>query len=442
MRSVIAVVLAILMPVQGIVSAQAHDKSIAAQLQELAHTYIAGRGSVEGISAVSLYTDLGSGHKPIWVYSGKTDGSRNAKSIDSQTLFQIGSNTKHFTAALVLKLEAMGKLNIDQTVGDWLPRYPSWRHVTIRSLLNMTAPIPNYLETVEIGALVANDIHHQFAPEQLIAAVDPNNGKHLPTPSGWFYSNTNNTLAGLIIEAASGMSYKDALETMIIKPLGLHDTFYSDGAYSDRVLHRMPAGIYENPECLLYQPVPCSVSTLAPLIGRDLHAQNMSWAGAAGGMVSTPRDVAKWIRALFQLRVFPRQQLDEMTSIVSTATGLPIPDVSAADPSGFGLDLGRIHRAEPVGTLWFYQGTTLGFRTVFAYWPQYNLVITASTNSQPPRGQDQFIADVIIPALLLLTDRRDIPHNPSHSRTRTPSPQATTAPAHHSPEASPPASTR
>lgn len=398
MRRVIAALLTIFLTCQGIALAEAHEKGIAAQLQELADTYLADRGQVEGVSAVSLYADPGSRHKPVWVFSGKTGSGGNRKPIDSRTLFQIGSNTKHFTAALILKLEAKGKLNIDQTVGDWLPQYPAWRQVSIRSLLHMTAPIPNYLETVEIGSLMANDIHHQFAPEKLIAAVDPASGNHLPTPGGWFYSNTNNVLAGLIIEAASGMSYKDALETMIIKPLGLHDTFYSDGAYPERVLHRMPAGTYENPECLLYQPVPCSISTLAPLIGRDLRDQNMSWAGAAGGMVSTPRDLARWIRALFDSRVFPQQQLDEMTSIVSSATGLPIPDVSAEHPSGFGLDLGRIHSAEPVGNLWFYQGMTLGFRTIFAYWPQYDLVITASTNSQPPQGQDQFVPNVIIPA--------------------------------------------
>jgi D-alanyl-D-alanine carboxypeptidase len=118
------------------------------------------------------------------------------------TLFQIGSNTKSFTAALILRLEAEGKLSIDQTVGDWLPQYPDWANVTIRSLLNMTRDITNYTETVDIAQTMAADLHHQFSYKDLIAAVY---GKGLPIPSGWFYSNTNNILAAMIIEAASSL---------------------------------------------------------------------------------------------------------------------------------------------------------------------------------------------------------------------------------------------
>jgi hypothetical protein len=77
--------------------------------------------------------------------------------------------------------------------------------VTIRSLLHMVSGIPNYSETVEIGEIQVADIHHQFSAKNLIGFVDPDSGKHFPPSTGWFYSNTNYILAGLIIEAASGM---------------------------------------------------------------------------------------------------------------------------------------------------------------------------------------------------------------------------------------------
>jgi D-alanyl-D-alanine carboxypeptidase len=384
-------------------AAQAHDPSLITELQQTADNYIAERGQTEGVSGVSIEVDLGSHQPVIAVYSG-TDGRKDAKPINSDTLFQIGSNTKHFTAALILKLEAAGKLTIDQTVGDWLPQYPAWRDVTIRSLLNMTSIVPNYSETPEIGELIAADIHHQFTYEELIAAVDPENGKVFPPNTPWFYSNTNNILAALIIEAASGMSYKDALTTMVLKPLHLRDTHYSDGPYPRRVLDREPRGLYENAECQIYQPVPCTTSTFAPLIGKDMRKQNLSWAGPAGAIVSTPHDLAKWIRALFRLRVFPQQQLDEMTSVVSQKTGQPIADVGPDDPSAFGLDLGRLYQPTLGGPLWFYQGTTLGSRGIFAYWPQYDLVITAATNSQPPEGEDQFASMVIGTSFTILRD--------------------------------------
>ena len=163
--------------------------------------------SIEGLSGAALQVDRGAGHPIISVFAGD-DGLSDKKPIGPDTLFQIGSNTKAFTAALILKLEAAGKLRLDDTIGRWLPQYPAWKDVTIRSLLNMTSPIPNYSETVEIGKIEVADIHHQFSDKDLIGFVDPGNGHSFPPATGWFYSNTNYILAGLIIEAASGMNVR------------------------------------------------------------------------------------------------------------------------------------------------------------------------------------------------------------------------------------------
>jgi D-alanyl-D-alanine carboxypeptidase len=371
-------------------SIPSHANKLKQDLQAVVSLYLKQRGAAEQISGVALRVDNGNG-SPVEVYAG-TFG-RTKQPIDGQTLFQIGSNTKHFTAALILKLEALGKLSIDDTVGKWLPQYPEWSQWTIRQLLNMTTTIPNYSETVEIGKAEAADPNHQFTPQDLIDAA--RNPGLSPPNAGWFYSNTNNILAGLIIEKAAHMSYAEALRTYILTPLGLHDTFYSDGPYSASVLRRLPQGIYDNPECLLYQPQPCTLSTLAPLLGHDMSRQNLSWAGPAGAIISTPADLGIWIRDLFGLKLFPRKQLDEMTAIVSQKTGKPISDVNDQDPIGFALDLGRAYKPDMGGGLWFYQGTTLGFRAVFAYWPQDNLVITSATNSQPPGAQDKFMPFVI-----------------------------------------------
>jgi len=383
-------------------AARAQDAPVTAQLQQALDNYLAQRGGTESISGVSLYISLGDPGPAIEVFSGN-NGRRDQTPIDGDTLFQIGSNTKHFESAVILKLEAEGKLNINQTIGYWLPEYPAWSSVTIRQLLNMTSPIPTYSETVTIGEAIATDIHHQFTKRQLIEAVDPSHGSELPVPSGFFYSNTNNIIAALIIQKASGRSFKQWLEQVIFPSVGLHSTYYSEGPYPNNVLDRLPRGVYENRECLLYQPMPCQESILTPLIGRDMSTGNLSWAGAAGAIISNPRDLTKWIRALFGGKVIPRQQLDEMMTVVSQHTGQPVPSATPDDPFAFGLDLAQAYNADAGGTFWFYEGSTLGFRAIFAYWPQFNLVMTTATNSQPPAGEDQLGSQVLFGAFDILS---------------------------------------
>ena len=369
--------------------ALAGEDTVWDHLQGVADQYVKTRGPIEKISGVALHVDL-TDHDPIDVYAGTT-GRTGEQPIDDRTLFQIGSNTKQFTSALVLKLEAEGRLSIDQTVGHWLPQYSDWANVTIRSLLNMTSDIPTYSETVPMAQTLSADMHHQYSYDQLIAAVY---GHGLPIPTGYFYSNTNTIIAAKIIEAAGHIPYADALDAMI-QTLHLRNTFYEDGPYPRSVLRRLPAGLYDNHDCTIYQPKPCDQTAWAGLVGKDVSSMNMSWAGPAGGMISNTRDLATWVRALFGGQVIPRKQLDEMMTIVSTRTGKPISDVSAEDPKGFGLDLGRGYQAALGGAYWYYQGTTFGFRAVFAYWPQYGLVITAMTNSQPDDAQDTFAAAVV-----------------------------------------------
>ena len=379
--------------------AHADDAAVTAQLQQILDLYVKKRGPVEGLSGAALQVDRGARKPILAVYAGD-NGLSDRKPIGPDTLFDIGSNTKGFTSALILKLEAAGKLKLDDTIGRWLPQYPEWKDVTIRALLHMVSGIPNYSETVEIGEIEVTDIHHQFSTKDLIGFVDPDNGTHFPPNTGWFYSNTNYILAALIIEAASGTNYEQALTTMILEPLGLHDTFYADGSHpgpasAGPVMSRVPRALYMLQDCLMYQPEPCHVSTLAPLIGKDMRMQNRSWAAEAGAIISNPRDLGSWIRAVFEKRVFPAKQLEEMTTMVSNKTGLPLPEVTADDPGGFGLGIGRFYRKELGGAYWFYEGETLGFRTIFAYWPQIDLLITGAVNSRPPNGEDKFGPTVI-----------------------------------------------
>ena len=109
---------------------------------------------------------------------------------------------------------------------------------------------------------------------------------------------------------------------------------------------------------------------------------------ATGGAVADARDVDRWMRAVFAGRVVPPRQQAEWMALVSTKTGRPIADVSKDDPRGFSLGLAK-GILGPIGAQWFYQGETLGFRTLYVWFEKENLMITLQTNSQPAGEADE-----------------------------------------------------
>jgi D-alanyl-D-alanine carboxypeptidase len=191
----------------------------------------------------------------------------------------------------------------------------------------------------------------------------------------------------MIAEKATGNSYHDLVHELVIEPHGLYSTFYEAGAYPESVIKRLSHGYFESEACADYQP-DCKQSWNLPIVGRDMREVGISWAQAAGGAISSARDVDRWMRAVFDGKVVPPQQQEEWMQLVSTKTGEPIAAVSADDPRGFSLGLAN-GILGPLAAQWFYQGETLGYRTLYVWIADEDLMITVQTNSQPPGGTDE-----------------------------------------------------
>jgi D-alanyl-D-alanine carboxypeptidase len=360
-------------PVAGATASES-DVALRAALQHDLNAHLAARSKIEHISTITLSISLHGQPQNINVTAGTTKFGGGIP-VTPEQLWQIGSNTKAFTAAIVLQLEAEGKLTIDQTVGHWLPQYPAWKNVTIRRLLDMTSGIPGYDNVpAMLEAYAKNPMHNLTIPD-LIAYVYPGNPHAPPPTTGYDYSNTNYVLAELIIERATHGTYANELDRRFLHSgLGLTSSYYSGTQYPTSVLDRMVSGYFFS-----HDP---DNAGLAPLLGNDVSRYSVSWMKSAGAIVSTAEDLTHWARALYTGPMLAPKQRAELLSLVSLKTGKPIAAVRQSDPRGFGLGVAQLTTPQ-TGTIWFYEGMTLGYRVVHMYFPRQDAVIVFGMNSQP-----------------------------------------------------------
>ena len=343
-------------------------------MQRQLEAYLKAYAKDERISGGSLSVRL-HGHATTIDAAAGTSSIGGGDAVTPRSIFQIGSNTKAFTAVCLLRLEADGKLNIHDTVGKWLPQYPAWANVKITQLLDMTSGIPTYDDTKAWAAdLIANPYHHVYHR----AARSAISIRRKRCTRWWNYSNTGYILAQLIVERASGQSYSKYLNGVIAQA-GLRDTFYATSFYPTPVFSRQISGYYDNDGP--------GNEPLAPLLGKNVRAYSISWTQGAGGIVATTSDVAKWARDLYSGPILAAPQRAELEAYVDTATGEPLAQASVKSPRGFGLGVTEMYK-EPIGRFFFYEGETLGYRVAHIYVPATDTVIVVGLNSQTASKRD------------------------------------------------------
>lgn len=372
----VAFMLAAMLPAS--VQAAQLDAGLRSGLQSDLSSYLAARAKPEHISAISLSISLPGKASNINLAVGRTQYGGAGRPVTADTLYQIGSITKSFTAATILQLEAEGKLNIDQTVGAWLPQYPAWKGITIRRLMNMTSDIPTYDDVRSMLSTYAAQPTRDWTAEELVAVVYPK----LTPNAGWLYSNTAYILTEMIVERASGHAYAGEIRRRFLNnpSVGLTSTYYQPSLYPAPITDRMTSGYFFSTDA--------DNAGLEPLFEKDMHQLSLSWAQGAGGIVSTPADVTRWCRALYEGPILAPKQRAEMMTLVSQSTAKPIRTTTPQEPRGFGLGVGAMLLPK-MGRVWFYEGMTLGYRMTYVYLPKQNVVLAVGLNSQPNKKEDR-----------------------------------------------------
>ena len=339
--------------------------AMGASVYDIISAHLKERAKAEHFSGIAV--SVKAGDKLANYVVGKRSIMGN-EPLTSADLFDIGSITKSFTAALAIMAEREGKLKLDETLSYYLPEYPVWGDISLTGLLDMSTGIPNYSESPTMNYLFSKNLRHYWSQVDMINLVYPKK-LNPPRKSGYFYSNTGYVLTDMMLSARYKMPFKQLLEDKIIKPAGLKNTYYPLPDYTSQQLQRMAHGyswnIYDNPEFL----------------GQDVTEMNLSWAGAAGGIIATSEDVLHWVEDLFiNEQLLTNAEKNKMQQMISLDSGKPITSTDKENPRGFGLGIAQIYD-EKIGHFWFYEGQTLGYRALYMYVPCNKVIVVALFNS-------------------------------------------------------------
>ncbi|MFI5958788.1 serine hydrolase domain-containing protein [Cryptosporangium sp. NPDC051539] len=266
--------------------------------------------------------------------------------------FRMGSNTKTMVATVVLQLVAERRLRLTDPVGNWLPEIPNSSAITVRMLLNHTSGLFNYAFDPDVLKSFTGQDTRPWSPDELIAAAVRHDPLFAPG-TAYSYSNTNYVALGLIAEKASGSTISDLIRERITRPLHLTHTYLVAGSDRGPLLTHG----YE-PEASRLAPVlPAGAPAGTAFAGPARPGGYVDTTGirpgtewAAGGMVSTARDWARFDTALMSGRLLPAAQLAEMKTTVAEESG---------NPNRYGLGVEK--KVTPCGPVWGHDGQVPGY---------------------------------------------------------------------------------
>jgi D-alanyl-D-alanine carboxypeptidase len=276
--------------------------------------------------------------------------------MDPDRVFRIASNTKTFTAAGIMLLRDDRRLlpgGIDVPIRNYVPELhiPRDDVITARMLLGHTSGMADHEnDPTPFQELSAKDRFRVWRPEELVPCAIEYQLAHpeifnYEPGTKYRYSNTGYVVLAMIMERVTGKSYHDYITSRILVPLGLTHTYTASPHMPSHYAHGyaiMTDGTVE-----------------------DWSDVDESWDLGAGGMMSTVRDLSRWMTLLIGGSVVSQQSLKEMMT---------------KGPNGsYGLGL-----AYATGLGWGHGGATAGYRSAVYYDPETRFACAGFVTAEPP----------------------------------------------------------
>lgn len=268
-------------------------------------------------------------------------------------LFEIGSQTKQFTAICILQLMEQGKLAITDPISNYFENSPlAWQQITIGNLMTHSSGISDLKEQRNIS---------------VAAMIDTVKKRALAYPPGTktFYANIEFVLLGAIVEKVSGQTYGDYLKEHIISPLGMKHTYYADNY--NVIPNRAPAYLKRS-------------------TGFTNAITSISVSGA-GALISNTYDMLTWYEALVAGKVVKKETLDRAWKPYVLANGKP-------SKFGYGWMIGGAVQGSPIIE---HSGLAIGYSTEAFYMPKEQVFVAVFLNQRGyPDPLAQNLAAILI----------------------------------------------
>jgi D-alanyl-D-alanine carboxypeptidase len=269
---------------------------------------------------------------------------------------RIASVSKAFSGAVALSLVAQGRLSLNDTIGGRLPNLPkAWAQVTLREVLQHTSGLPDYTSSKEFGSELMKAPHREPSLRKLVSFVEREPLVFTPG-THYTYSNTDNLVVALMVQAVTRRSYQQELTSQVFGPLGLHRT-------------SLPSGFR------LRSPFIHGYDYPSPRREDQCTLVSMAWLSASGGITSTPTELNRFIRGYVSGRLFGRSVQRQQLRLVNG-------DSEPIGPGANQARLGIFRYQTRCGTVYGHTGNFLGYTQFVASTLDGRRSVTVSANEQ------------------------------------------------------------
>ncbi len=233
---------------------------------------------------------------------GYTYGSKQAELINSNTIFELASVSKQFTAYAALFAFKTARVNIENDIRTFIPDFP-YENISIKNLLNHTSGLPDYFSLMDENWDKSKIACNKDVID-LIIKLNPK--KHFPPNEKWEYSNTGYVLLASLIEIISGTSFSEFIEINIFNPIAMQNSFVYNRRLNPKEINNYAYGTVYNEEKNIFE-LPDNISDYNVVFYLD-------GIQGDGTVNSSTSDLLKWNNEILNKNILNSCLVDIMLS--------------------------------------------------------------------------------------------------------------------------------